>query len=122
MGNTEIKKAQVQSIEKIIEYIPNSVVIKSIFKKPTGEISVVAIDAGEALTNKISPFDIFTQAINGNAEIIIDGNSSILKTGEMIIIPAHSSNTIKANVPFKMLTTLIKSGYEEVSWLSKNIN
>lgn len=115
MENNEIKKAQVQSVDKIIDYIPNSVVIKSIIKKPTGNISVAALDAGEVLAGKISPFDNFVQVIDGHAEIVIDDNSNLLKTGESIIIPAHSSNTTKANVRFKMLSTIIKSGYEEVN-------
>jgi quercetin dioxygenase-like cupin family protein len=115
MGNNEIKKAQVHNIEKIIEYIPNSVVIKSIIKKPTGNISIAALDAGEVLAGKISPFDTFIQVIDGHAEIVIDDNSNLLKTEESIIIPAHSRNTIRANVRFKMLSTTIKSGYEEVT-------
>ena len=115
MGNIEIKKAQVQNIEKIIEYIPNSVVIKSIIKKPTGNISVVALDVGEVLVGRISPFDTFIHVIDGHAEIVIDQNSNLLNTGESIIITAHSNNMTKANVRFKMLTTIIKSGYEEIS-------
>ena len=115
MKNKEIKKAQVHSVDKIIEYIPNSVVIKSIINKPTGNVSVLAIDAGEVFAGRISPFDNFIQVIDGHAEIIIDDNSNLLETGESIIIPAHSSNATKANVRFKMLSTVIKSGYEEVN-------
>ncbi|MFC2082169.1 cupin domain-containing protein [Bacteroidota bacterium] len=115
MENNDIQKAQVQNLDKIIEYIPNSVVIKSIIKKPTGNISVAALDAGEVLAGKISPFDTFIQVIDGHAEIVIDDNSNLLKTGESIIIPAHSRNTTKANVRFKMLSTIIKSGYEEMN-------
>ena len=90
-------------------------VIKSIIKKPTGTISVSAFDAGEVVVGKVSPFDNLVQVIDGHAEIVIDDNSNLLKTGESIIIPAHSSNTSKANVKFKMLSTIIKSGYEEVN-------
>ena len=115
MDITEIKKSQIQNIDKIVDYTTNSVVIKSIINKPTGNISVVAFDSGEVLAGKISPFDTFIQIIDGNAEIVIDDNSNLLKTGESIIIPAHSRNTTKANVRFKMLSTIIKSGYEEVS-------
>lgn len=63
---------------------------------------------------KISPFDTFIQIIEGKAEIIIDDKTTILKTGEAIIIPAHSKNTIIANERFKMLSTVIKSGYEDL--------
>ncbi|WP_445159293.1 cupin domain-containing protein [Mesohalobacter salilacus] len=102
-------------ILEIIEYIPNSVVIKTIIKKTTGNVTVSSFDSGEALTEKTSPFDTFIQVIDGKAEIVINGQSHILNTGESIIIPAHSSNIIKANTRFKIISTVIKSGYDEVS-------
>ncbi|HLF33412.1 MAG TPA: cupin domain-containing protein [Cyclobacteriaceae bacterium] len=110
----EHDKSKVFIIVEIIEYVPNSVVIKTIIKKTTGNVSVVSFDSGEALAVKISPFDTFIQIIDGNAEIVIDDISSQLETGQSIIIPAHSRNTIKANVRFKMISTIIKSGYEEL--------
>ena len=113
METTEIIKSQIQNIDKIVDYTANSVVIKSIINKPTGNISVVAFDSGEVLAGKISPFDTFIQIIDGNAEIVIDDNSNLLKTGQSIIIPANCRNSTKANVRFKMLSTTIKSGYEE---------
>lgn len=100
---------------EIIEYIPNSVVIKTIIKKTTGNVTVSSFDSGESLTEKISPFDTFIQVIDGKAEIVINGQSHLLNTGESIIIPAHSSNIIKANTRFKIISTVIKSGYDEVS-------
>ncbi|MDF9796298.1 quercetin dioxygenase-like cupin family protein [Catalinimonas alkaloidigena] len=114
MEHPEQEKAKVFIIVEIIEYIPNSVVIKTIIKKTTGNVTAVSFDSGEALTDKISPFDTFIQVIDGKAEVVIDGKSNILETGQSIIIPAHSPNTIKANVRFKMISTIIKSGYDEV--------
>jgi len=109
----DVEKSKAFIIVKIIEYVPNSVVIKTIIKKTTGNVSVVSIDSGEMLSEKISPFDSFIQVIDGKAEIEIDGTNNILEIGESIIIPAHSRNTIRANVRFKMISTIIKSGYEE---------
>lgn len=115
MENLELEKAKVLIIVEIIEYVPNSVVIKTIIKKTTGNISAVSFDSGETLTDRLSPFDNYIQIIDGRADITIDGISSRLETGQSIIIPAHSFNTILANVRFKMLSTVIKSGYDEVS-------
>ena len=113
--NTEFEKSKAFIIVEIIEYIPNSVVIKTIIKKTTGNVTAVSFDSGETLAEKTSPFDTFIQVIDGKAEIVIDGVSNLLETGQSIIIPAHSRNSINANVRFKMLSTIIKSGYEEVS-------
>jgi quercetin dioxygenase-like cupin family protein len=111
----EIEKAQPFIIVEILEYIPNSVLIKTIIRKTTGNVSAVSFDMGEALTEKTSAFDTFIQVIDGQAEIVIDGKSHILETGSSIIIPANTKQIIKANVRFKMLSTVIKSGYDEVS-------
>ncbi|TBW27137.1 cupin domain-containing protein [Gramella sp. KN1008] len=112
MENVEVEKSKVFIVVEIIEYIPNSIVIKTIIKKTTGNVSVVSFDSGENLTEKTSPFDTFIQIIAGKAEIWINDISQILETGESIIIPAHSRNSIKANERFKMISTIIKSGYE----------
>ena len=122
MNSPEIEKLNGKVIEKskaliiveIIEYVPNSVVSKTIIKKSTGTVSVVAIDIGEGLTEKTSPFDTFCQIIEGNAEIVIDGKSHFLKTGQSIIIPAYTSNRVKANERFKMILTVIKSDEHSV--------
>lgn len=111
--SADVQKSETFIIVEIIEYVPNSVVIKTIIKKTTGNVSAVSIDSGEALTEKVSPFDTFIQIIDGNAELFIDNVSHLLATGQSIIIPAHSHNTIKANVRFKMISTIIKSGYED---------
>jgi len=113
-GNSlQVEKAKAFKVVQIIQYIPNSVLIKTFIKKATGNVSAVSFDLGEALPEKTSPFDTFIQVIDGKAEIIIESISHILYTGGSIIIPAHSRNTIKANEKFKMLSTIVKSGYEE---------
>ncbi len=112
MQTKEIEKSKSHILIEIIEYVPNSVVSKTIIRKITGNISVVAIDTGEALAGKISPFDTFIQIIEGRAEVIIADQSNLLQTGQGIIIPAHTSNVVRANGRFKMISTVIKSGYE----------
>jgi quercetin dioxygenase-like cupin family protein len=109
----EIEKSKSHIIVEIIEYVPNSVVIKTIIKKSTGNISIMSFDSGEGLTEKTSPFDTFVQIIEGKAEIVIDKVTNLLESGQGIIIPAHSPNLINPNGRFKMILTTIKSGYEE---------
>jgi len=112
MQANEIEKSKTHIMIEIIEYVPNSVVSKTIIHKSTGNISIVAVDIDEELSVKISPFDTFIQIIEGVAEVNIDEKSNILQTGEAIIIPAHASHVVKANERFKMISTIIKSGYD----------
>ena len=113
MKTPEIKKAEMQNITQIIEYVPRSIVSRDIVKKTTGSIIIIAFDSGEELYRKICPFDIFIEIIEGAAEIVIDNKSNLLEKGQVIIIPAHAMNSIIANERCKMLVTTIKSGYEE---------
>jgi quercetin dioxygenase-like cupin family protein len=110
--NPEFEKSEAFIIVEITEYVPNAVVIKTIIRKTTGNVSVVSFDSGEALAEKISLYDTFIQIIDGKAEIIIDDKSNLLETGQSIIIPAKARNMIKANERFKMISTIIKSAYE----------
>lgn len=112
-GNQEIEKSKVHIVVEIIEYMPNAVVSKTIIKRTTGNITVSSLDAGEELAEKLSPFDTYVQIIDGAAELTIDDKHYMLKLGEGIIIPAHAKHHFNANVQFKMISTVIKSGYED---------
>ncbi len=115
MKDDEFEKSRSHILIEIIEYVPNSIVSKTIIRKTTGNITVMAIDIGEALAEKSSPFDTYIQVIEGAAEVVIDEISNTLQTGQAIIIPAHATNTVRANERFKMISTVIKSGYEETT-------
>jgi quercetin dioxygenase-like cupin family protein len=110
---TELEKMKTHIIVEVIEYIPNAVVSKTILKKTTGNITVSSFDAGEELAEKRSPFDMYIQIIDGTAEVSINKKPYKLRLGEGIIIPAHSTHCFNANVQFKMISTIIKSGYED---------
>ncbi len=113
MHDTEIEKSKKQILIEIIDYTSNAIASKTITRKTTGNVRVTAFDNGMMLPEAFSAFDMFVQIIEGDAEILIDKHSILLKTGEIIIVPAHTSYIIKANKRFKMISTVIKSGYEE---------
>ena len=108
----EVQKGKILITVEIIEYMPHAVVIKTFLKKSSGNISVMSFDAGESLTEKTTPFDTFAQIIEGKAEIVIRGESKMLEAGQFIVIPAHAPSWIRSNGRFKMISAVIKSGYE----------
>lgn len=111
--NQEIEKNKIHIVVEIVEYLSNSVVSKTIIKKATGNITVSSFDAGEEMAEKISPFDNYIQIIDGEADITINKDLFHLNTGEGIVVPAHTRQYISANQQFKMISTVIKSGYED---------
>ena len=113
MITVELEKSKAHIIVEIIEYVPNAVLSKTIIKRTTGNITALSFDVGEELAEKTSPFDTFIQIIDGTAEITIGEKKFKLGLGEGIIIPAHASHCFNANEQFKMISTIIKSGYED---------
>jgi len=109
----ELEKSNAHIIVEIIEYLPNTVVSRTIIRKITGNITASSFDAGEESTEGTSPFDNYIQIIDGKAELSIDKKVVRLIKGEGIIIPAHASYKFNANEQFKMISTVIKSGYED---------
>lgn len=109
----EIEKSRAHIIVEILEYVPNAVLTKTIIKKTTGNITVTSMDEGEELAEKTFPYDVFIQIIDGAAQLVIRDKKYKLRLGEGIIIPAHASHCFNANEQFKMITTVIKSGYED---------
>jgi quercetin dioxygenase-like cupin family protein len=108
----EIEKGKSHILIELIEYEHNAVVSKSIMKKTTGSINALSFASGEGLNEKTSAFDTYVQIIDGTAIIEIDGKATTLQTGEGIIIPAHQPSHIEPNGRFKLILTVIKSGYE----------
>jgi len=103
---------EVHSLEDIVKYIPNAILQTPLLKKTTGEIQLIAYDVGEDLARSISPFDNFLMLLEGSAIITLQNKEKHIKAIQCIIIPAHSSCSIKAVERFKMLSVIIKSGYE----------
>lgn len=108
----EIEKEKSHIIVELIEYEQNEVLSKSILKKATGSINAMSFDSGEGLDQKTSPFDTYLQVIDGSAIISVNNKTTKLVMGEGILIPAHASSQVEPNGRFKLLLTVIKSGYE----------
>jgi quercetin dioxygenase-like cupin family protein len=109
----KMEKSKIHILLEMIGYVPRSAVSKSILQRTTGYINILAVDKGESLPGNISPFDAFVQVIEGSAEIVIDGETNLLQQGQVIVIPAHTFSKVYSNGRCKLISTVIKSGYEE---------
>ena len=107
-----MKEPKEHVITEIIEYLPKAIVSKTILDKITGNITASSLDEGIKIGSSISHFDKYVQIIDGSAELTINDISYTLIMGQGIIIPANSKYMFSDNQPFKMIATVIKSGYE----------
>lgn len=112
MDTSEFDKSKIFAIEGMNHFIPQGIFIKSILTRNTGNVNAVFIDSGQQITEKFSRFDQLIQIVEGKADVQIDDDWFMLTSGESIIIPAQTQNTIKANERSKLISTIIKSGYE----------
>ena len=101
--------ADSQNINQTINYQEGSVVSKEIVNKPTGTITLFAFDKGQGLSEHAAPYDAFLIVTDGEAEITVSGVKHQVKSGEMLLMPAKSLHSLKANQPFKMTLVMIKS-------------
>ena len=112
MSTDEGERSRVIKLAAFAEYNSGSILTRTILKKITGHIDVVSVDNTEKAPETISPFDSFIHVIDGKADIRFNKNSHLVGEGEVIIIPANTVYTMQAKNRFKMILTIIKSGYE----------
>ncbi len=101
--------AQVARLSEMVEYQEGSVVSKTLIDKKAGTITLFAFGASQGLSEHTAPFDALVYLVDGEAEVTISGEPHLLKTGEMIIMPANDPHALKAVTHFKMLLVMIKS-------------
>lgn len=94
---------------ELLKYQADAVVSQEIVKKETGTVTLFAFDKGQGLSEHTAPFDALVYIVDGRAEITISGKPSIVKKGEIIIMPAHKPHALKAVQKFKMLLVMIRS-------------
>ncbi|MDD5500539.1 cupin [Candidatus Velamenicoccus archaeovorus] len=96
-------------LSDLLKYQADAIVSQEIVKKDTGTVTLFAFDKGQGLSEHTAPFDALVYLVDGRAEIKISGKPSIVKKGEMIIIPANKPHALKAMQKFKMLLVMIKN-------------
>ena len=102
-------RGQVLNLVDLVGYQENAVVSRTVINKPAGTVTMFAFDKEQGLSEHIVPFDALVYVIEGEVEIIISGQPFRLKKGEMIIMPAEKTHSLKAVERFKMALVMIKS-------------
>lgn len=106
--NAGAPKGAVFNLADNVAYADGSVVSKTLLKKNTGTITLFAFAAGQGLSEHTAPFDAVVHILDGKAEITIGGKPHEVKSGEMLIMPAHVPHALHAAERFKMLLVMIR--------------
>ncbi len=97
------------TLSELVAYNEGSVVSKTLIDKKVGTVTIFSFDAGQGLSEHTVPYDAFVQIVDGEAEVIINGEKHIVTAGQIIIMPAAIPHELKAIKPFKMLLVMIRS-------------
>lgn len=104
-----MKKGSVVSATGLVDYQTGGVVSKTIVDRNAGTVTVFSFDKGEGLSEHTAPYDALVMILEGVAEVTISGGPNLLRSGEMIIMPAGEPHALKALERFKMMLTMIRT-------------
>jgi quercetin dioxygenase-like cupin family protein len=99
---------KVLQVNDLVQYQDGTVASRMIVFKKTGTITLFAFDAGEGLSEHSAPFDAILTVTDGEAEVTIAGSPYMVRTGEMIILPANKPHGVQAKQRFKMTLIMIR--------------
>jgi len=108
MSNLLFNKSVKFNLVSAIEYSEEGIISKQISRNDSGNVTLFSFDKNQVLSEHTAPCDAIIQILEGEANIIIDGQENNLKAGEAIIMPANISHAVKAVEQFKMILTMIK--------------
>ena len=103
-----IEKKKVLSPNELIDYAAGGIVSKEFEHSNAGSMTLFAFDEGQRLSEHSAPYDATLLIIDGEAEVMIDGELYHPMAGEMIILPANHPHAVDAVHRFKMLITMIR--------------
>ncbi len=91
------------------DYQTEGIVSRKIIQKPAGSVTFFAFDKGQELSEHTAPFDALVYVVDGEVQISISRKPSIVRQGQMLMMPANHPHALKAVKKFKMLLTMIRS-------------
>jgi quercetin dioxygenase-like cupin family protein len=97
------------TLSELVAYHEGSVVSKTLIDKKVGTVTMFSFGAGQGLSEHTVPYDAFVQVVDGEAEVVINGEAHTVTSGQMIIMPANIPHELKAVKAFKMLLVMIRS-------------
>ena len=99
----------IQNLFDSIDYQKDTIVSKSLLKSGGGNVTLFAFSKGQELSEHSTPHHAMVHCLEGELELTLNGESSVLKRCYFIITEPNAPHAVKAATGCKMLLTLIKS-------------
>ncbi len=104
----KLPHAQVLTLGGHISIEPGQVSSLTLVQRPDLGITLLSLDAGEAIGGHASTGDALVSILSGSAEITIGEEKFTVSTGESIVMPANVTHALFAREAFQMLLVVVK--------------
>ncbi len=101
-----------QHLAALVDYQPDSVVSRVVFRSPGGTMTLFAFAENQGLSEHANPNDALVHVLTGEVSVMIAGREHRVREGEMLHLPPSVPHELVGGAPFKMLLTLLKKGPE----------
>lgn len=95
-------------MDDLIEYGEDAIVSRTLARTDSGTLTLFAFSAGQGLSEHTAPFDAFVQVVEGQLELVVDGEKVLAQAGENVLMPASIPHAVNAEVDAKMLLFMLK--------------
>lgn len=104
-----IEPGQAQTLADLVAYQEGSIVSRTLYRGPTGTLTLFAFDQGQALSEHTAPFDAFVLVLDGEAEVTVGGQPTRARAGDLVLMPGGTPHAVAAPARFKMLLTMFRT-------------
>lgn len=109
MLSTEYKFGEVHDLSTQIESGKDNVHFKHIFENAHGGVALLAFEAGQQLTEHLSPAEVMIYVIEGELELTMIDQPHTLKAGQFLLMGQDVPHSVVAKVDSKMMLIKIKA-------------
>ena len=103
--NIEFSKAV--NMADQVSYLDGQVVSKTLAQNKAVSVTLFAFDQGEEISTHESTGDAMVYCLDGEGEITIGGQKSLLQAGQCIVMPSNVPHMVYAPQKFKMMLVVI---------------
>ena len=93
---------------EIVDYQEGGIVSMELLHNNSGSITLFAFGKGQQLSPHSAPMDALIQVIDGTMTLTLNDTEHTIKAGEIFMIPAGETHSVRAEDNFKMIITMIR--------------
>lgn len=98
---------EVLPLTSLVEIQSGQVVSHTLAQNDHLSLTLFSFDKGEEISTHKSEGDALVTVLTGEGTFTVDGKHHIVKAGESLLMPAGKPHSIRANVPFQWMLTVV---------------